>query len=494
MNSYAPRAVLAGLALGALLLAAPGPAAAGPSTDDIHRALGIDSVAADYIVLVDTSSSMQGARYAGVKTGLLSFLAALAPEDQVSLVTFDARATAVWTGPAGRSPQRIVDRLPKEARGTNTDIGLALEQAIRLLGRDGAPTIATVVLLTDGIHDPKRGSPYPFDKGYAWDQLRRTAQRLTKDSLSGYAIPLAGATGAKLLSKVVPGTVVLNPTAIDRATQLLEQPKRKVQAVKARQRLGDDLTRGVVVTWPPEAGRLRAGRQELTVVLRSTTAHIPIEVRDLVVSSDRPDVTVRPPDTTVTLEPNQSASVTLAVEWDPGAPTWKPWDTTSVEGTFSLSGRASTPWADALAADGMTFEPRLSGGAGDIRGTAQHGRPLWWLSFLAGAVLLVLLGRTLVRGRLRPAMLGALVATAPATRERTTMPLSGRQGTISKATAGIGGSGRVRGVREGLLSRQARIEISYTHNGSPDHTETKRCSPGESVVVSGVEFLWQPTR
>src|SRR3954468_1021099 len=60
-----------------IVVVGAGPAPAAPA-DEVYAALGIDRVPADYVLMVDVSSSMGGARYTALKRSLTAFLAALA--------------------------------------------------------------------------------------------------------------------------------------------------------------------------------------------------------------------------------------------------------------------------------------------------------------------------------------------------------------------------------------------------------------------------------
>ena len=90
------------------------PAPAAPATrDDVYEALGIDNVPDDYVVMVDVSGSI-GGRYTQVKGALRAFFAALAPQDQVTLIPFadSAKSTTVA---AGRAPDKLIAALPARA-------------------------------------------------------------------------------------------------------------------------------------------------------------------------------------------------------------------------------------------------------------------------------------------------------------------------------------------------------------------------------------------
>lgn len=468
-----------------------GPATAAPATrDEVYAALGVSQVAGHYVVMVDVSGSMrEGGRYERVKASLRSFLAALAPDDRVDLIAFADSAKVVHDGPAGRSPDRVVDKLPRTANGKHTDIGAALEKGLRQLRLPGTPQIATVVLLTDGRHDPPAGSAYPFEQGYAWNQLARTGRSLRKTSLTAYAVPLAGSTGAPLLAKVHPGARILAPASIDRLGAQLEQPKSAARAAKARSVLGDDAAHGVQVTWPA-AGPLDAGRTRLEVRLRSTASKIPLVVDHLTVRSDRPDVRVTVPGGPVELPPGGTATVPVTVEWDAGPRRAAPLARVEAATTLSLSGDVGSPWADVLTGDlGMTFAPRLDGGATPAPLSAQRGSLPWWA---AGLVLLLVLAALAWwwRGRrLTPPLGGTLRVRAPDGEERE-LPLEGRRVALTAGSAGLPGYGEVTAARSAVSSAEIRLLIRYSPNGAATGRETGTCGPGETVELGGAEFTW----
>ncbi|MFG1917482.1 VWA domain-containing protein [Micromonospora sp. NPDC048898] len=471
------------------------PAAGAPaSSDEVYAALGVDQVAADYVVLVDVSRSMRdGGRYEQVRRALRSFLAALAPDDRVALVTFADSARVVHDGPAGRAPDQLVAKLPRSADGRHTDIGAAVETSLRLLTRGDAPPIATVVLLTDGRHDPPVGSAYPFEQGYAWNELTRAGRSLTKTSLTAYAVPLTGSTGAPLLARVYPGTRLLAPTAIDRLGDQLEQPKASARAAKARSVLGDDASRGVQVVWPAGAGRLGAGRTRLEVRLRSTSTRVPLVVDHLVVRSDRPDVRLSVPDGPVELPAGGTAVVPVDVEWDAGPRRVAPLARVTADAALTLDGEVDSPWAEVLTDElGVDFAPRLDGGP--TRGTlsAQRGSIGWWA---LGAVLLAALAVAgwWGRGRRRqPALAGTLRLRDASGAERD-LVLSGRRTAITADSTGLPGYGEVTARRSSVGASEVRLVIGYSRDGSAAAREVGTCGPDETVELGGVGFTWRST-
>jgi len=476
-----------------VLVATGTPAVAAPATtDEVYAALGVDKVAADYVVMVDVSGSMrEDGRYDQVKRSLLAFFAALAPDDRVALVTFADKARVVRaSAPAGRSPDALIAKLPKTADGDHTDLGAAIEQSLAVLRRDGAPPTATVVLLTDGLHDPAANSAYPFTQGYAWNQLRAAAKGLRKTSLNAYAIPLAGSTGAGLLGKVYPGAKVLDPTSIDRLGTQLEQPKAAARAAKARAVLGADATRGVRVQWPAEAGRLGAGRTELRVRLHSTAAHVPLVVGNLAVRSTDPALRATVQGGPVSLAPGGTAEVRVTVDWDAGPRQAAPLHTETGRGTLTLTGAAGSPWHPVLTEVlGLKPAPAWTGGETPAVLSAQRGS---WPYWLAGALLvlavLVLLG-LLGKRRLHP-MLSGTLSMRTANGDERKVALGGRAMVLNAGTAGLPGYGEVRATRASVGAAETALTITYSRDGSPAGRETSTCRPGEQVTVSGTQFAW----
>lgn len=464
------------------------PVEATPTTPaDVYATLGVDRVPGDYVVMVDVSGSIDGARYAQLKRSLTAFLAALAPDDQVTLVPFADTARAK-TQAAGRAPGRLLATLPAAATGKHTDIGAAIEKSIDVLRRPGAPALATVVLLTDGAHDPPAGSPYPFTQGYQWDQLAKSARTLPQKSVVAYAIPLAGTTGAPLLKKVFPTARVLEPASIDRLTAALEQPKIAARAAKARSILIGDATQGVRVSWP--ARTIGAGHTDLAVTLTSTMAHVPLTLDRLVVSTDNPDVTVRAPSTPVTLPPAATVTVPVTVDWHAGPRQVAPLSTVRGNAGLTLTADIGSPWSDVITSDlRIPFQPALTGATSAQSLSAQRGSIGYWI---AGAVMLLLLVALWWRWRARrlsPDVFGTLVVRTASGNERR-IPLAGRKTRLTAGTSGLTGVGEVTATRATVGAARTDLMIGYSPDGSVAGRVVVTCEPGTTVEAGGVTFTW----
>ena len=485
---------LAALIIGGMVVAVPERAAAAPvPADEVYKALGVDEVAASYVIAVDTSGSMRaGNLYADVRTSLRQFFAALAPNDLVSLVTFADGARLIWQGQAGRAPDDLVAKLPAAPGGQHTDIGAGITKAVEVLEGQREIGVAGVVLLTDGQHEPPSGSEFPFAEGYAWTQLKRRGAALPQ-RITSFAIQLRGANGAGLLRTVLPQTEVLNPSGVGRLVDRLATAKAAVRAEKARDLIESDLSGGVVVEWPAGLGGIAAGTNQFALTLRATTAKTPIEVSGLTVRSDSPAVRAEVRAGSVVIPPGATATVPLIVYWDAGPTSWQPRKQVAHRYGLTLECTLGTPWSETLTRDlGVEFKPALSGAAASGQGSAERGRPGAWWGALAVLLLLVAGALVLRWWRLHPTPGGLLVAMPGGSGESTgSMRLRSRRSTISAGSLGVGGSGSIATRRAGVWSPERFLTISYSPDGSREHVETGDLPAGGSADVGGVRFEWR---
>jgi hypothetical protein len=460
------------------------PATAEPvGADEVYRTLQIESVPARYVILVDTSASMQQGTdlYGQLRVALRAHLAALSPDDTVALVTFDNVADVVFNGPVGTNPDAVLGRLPARATGDHTDIGRALELGLTLLSSSNAP-VGNVLLFTDGRHDPPPGSPYPYVEGGSWEQLRRSAGALKMDHLTGFSVPLRPGAGVELLRTIVPDAQELTVTSIGALARDLEVPKRAGRVGKARSVLGPDTRGGVVAEWHRTAATIDAGETRLTLVLRSTTKRIPLTVTDLAVDSSSGTVRVRAPAGPVTVPPAGRVPVDVEVEWDPADG--------QVKATLTARAVVDSSWSPVIRQDlGLTFQPQLTGERATLTGTVDSGPSWWWLAGATVALLLLAAGLWFWHSRLRtPPMSGTLEATSPLSGDvYGRLPLSGRRMTFGRPEIGVPGAGTVRGVR---IDTRPAVRIGYSPNGVPERSTTADCPADTSMILNGVGFRW----
>ncbi|MGV9978426.1 vWA domain-containing protein [Micromonospora wenchangensis] len=468
-----------------------GPAMAGPSSrEEVYQTLGVDEVAAEYVVLIDTSASMQqGAdRYRAVRDGLRGFLAALSANDTVALVTFDEIASVRFHGPAGRNPDQLLARLPPRADGTHTDIGRAVETAVRLVGRSTAP-VATIVMFTDGAHDPAPNSPYPFAEGASWTALARTAATFKQEQVLAYGFPLRGDAGVQSLRTVLPDARTLPVSSIGVLARELEVPKQAIRAAKARTLVGPDTARGVVVQWPTDVDRLGSGTNRVDLSVRSTTRQVPLVLKDLELTVDDPQVRIRVSGDPLPLAPGQERSVPVEIRWDPGGRGVMPLDRRDFTALVTARASVDSPWTEVLRRDlGIAFEPGVEAAPQQIGGTAERGDPVPWLlalALLGIIVVAVVLGR---RHADRPRLFGTLRATSLVDGHTIgELRLAGRQMTISPETLNVEGSGSVSGS---ATPTGTVLRVGYHPSADPSRLTWADCLPDHPVIINGVRFEW----
>jgi len=465
-----------------------GRAAAEPSSlDEIYRTLGVDDVSADYVVLIDTSLSMnEGNLYAGVRESLRQFFAALAPEDMLTLISVSDSARLIWEGKAGTAPDDITAKLPPAPTGNFTDLGTGIEAAVAALETRLNNPIASVVMLTDGQHDPPPRSGYPYTEGYAWQRLAQRAA-LLEQQITPYAIQLRGVNGAATLRRVFPSARIVSPDAIDQLTAKLSEPKAAVKAAKARGVLGADPRSTVLVEWP--ASLDSAGG---FVRLRSTSRYLPLEVSGLRIDTGSPGLHIDVPSGPFTLAPGASTVVPVSVRWDAVPMSWRPLETVRRPYRLRLAGTVSSPWSPVLGSEiGVAVEPALAGVESSGTASQQRGSLAWWLS-AAGLLLALLVLGTRVRWlRLHPVPGGTLVASSlDDGQSRGSIRLAGRRVAILASSLGIPGTGWVSGRRHGMRSERV-LSITYSRDGSANGRAVGECAAGGSVEVHGVVFEWR---
>ncbi|MFI2424342.1 VWA domain-containing protein [Streptomyces sp. NPDC018955] len=501
---------LAALALTALTAVASGtapaaartpaePARAGssPGRGEIYSELGLDRVPADYVVLVDVSGSMLGeGRYSSVRSALLPFLKGLSPRDYVALFTFGDKAETVYLGHPS-DPEGIVGKLPDRAGPSDvrTDIGAALDRGLTELERPDAAGIGSVVMFTDGKHDPPKDSTYPTSDGPAWNALRDRAEELADGhELAAYSLPLAtDESGTAQLSGVVPDTTELRPDSVQNLTEYLGRAAERARARKAARLIAPDAGKGVTATLSPTGTLdLDDGGAAATLTLTATTERVPLTVTGLGATADGQPLTVTGLPDRVSLEPGAARRFDVQVRGEPDAgplPVRRTWE---AEVGLTVHGEVTTPWAATL--DDVEFEvPKaVEGPAGGLRLRAEVGSVLA-LPLLTGVPLVVLLAALLLWTRSHRAVLNGVLVLSPASGDgpRDHITLHGRRQAL--APPRIGGAGRVHGrrFRADDGRRGIALHLSYSPDGTPARSADAVCRPGDTVVVNGIRFVYR---
>ncbi|MFF7717003.1 VWA domain-containing protein [Streptomyces sp. NPDC007988] len=519
-HAAARRALL--FALGAALTASgASPAAAVTAADTplprdgIYRSLKVDEVPSAYVVLVDTSSSMQdrgpdGAPlYATVKRRLDAFLKTLTPADEVAVVTF-GRATSVVHP---MSPVRtkgggslFAKGLPATATESASDHGSGLEAAAEQLNRSTAP-VGAVLLLTDGaVNAP--GSPYERQGTSAWKRLKERYSAMgTNRKIVGYGVPLAEGTrvgevlgGAFGAPRILP----VDPAAL--GTQL-GVTKDQVRAEKAVSVLRADEGKGVAVTVDGEGVRTprsgavtlatgdRTGARSRTVrvTLASKTRHVPLRVTlRTAAAPDGPGVDVDGAGRPVDLAPGQSRTVELKLTWNqdpefsliPGARDFR--------AGLGLRADVSSPWTPAVRSS-LGYAKFTTGGPTvtdvDLVGTVPGRAPGWFYPLVLLVALLGGAAAWRAYKRRNPTLSGALVVTDLRTGSRQTLVLRGREVSEETDAGDVRARITVRGRHEGgRLVLVLRCDREAPRPGGERLRDSGTCELGKSTVLCGIGF------
>lgn len=486
------RVLSAAVATVLLLLGGPAVATGARSPadlDDLYGELGIAEVATHYVVLVDTSASMQdGGRYDDVRDSLRTFFDGLRAVDQVTLITFDVLPEVVHAGPADQAGDAI-DDMPEVADGDSTDIGAALEVALDSLERPGGAPLGAVVLITDGVDNPPPDSDYAREE--AWALLAARGKELA-DHVSGYAIPLTSdESGASVLHDVLP-TVVLRMTTSDDLGAFLGRLADRVRRSNAVTMLRPDLTAEVEVEWvPPPAGADLADPVSWTVRVRSRAAHLPLEITNPRVAVTGVDAEVTGLPERLALAPGEDAGLTLTVN-AVRTSELRLRHTRTVGTRLRLTGTVDSPWRPVIERDlGLTFAPRPLDSAVEWSGSSTVGYPL--LVVAAAAVVIVLLIATpgFTWSRRHPRMHGTLFATA-AEGEPLRVDLRGRRRLRfprppSPLLPGVSGEFTVRG---GTGGDRGSLRVHYRpHGGDPARPQV--CAPDTEREIYGITIRYR---
>lgn len=478
----------------------PARAGSAPSRSEIYSELGIDQAPADYVVLVDVSGSMlDKGRYSSVRSALLPFLKGLSPRDYVALFTFGDKAETVYLGHPS-DPKGIIAKLPAQAgpSGVRTDIGTALDRGLTELERPGAAEVGSVVMFTDGKHEPPKGSRYATSEGPAWDALRDRAENLAEPhELAAYSLPLATEeSGTAQLARVVPDTTELRPDSVQDLAEYLGRAAERARARKAGRLIAQDAGKGVTATLSP-TGALDVGDggAAATLTLTATTERVPLTVTGLRATLDGQPLTVTGLPDRVSLKPGTAQRFEVQLRGEPDAgllPVRRTWE---AEAGLTVHGKVATPWAAAL--DDVTFEvpAAVNGPVKGLRLRAEVGSPLT-LPLLIGVPVAVLLASLLLWLRRNRAVLSGVLILSPALGDgpQDEIVLRGRR--LALVPPRIGGSGRVYGrrFRADDGRRGIVLHLRYSPDGTPARNADAVCRPGEAVVINGIRFAYRPDR
>ena len=446
--------VLLGLA-GVGLLASPVVAQGAPAVnvDEVIGALGLASEPADYVVLVDTSGSMnQGGRYPKVRDQLRQLLTGLDSDDRVSLLTFDSTVRRRYRGLVGNNPDALIAKLPSKALGDHTDIGAAIADGLGELEREDTHRLTALILITDGELDTLPGARYAEVDSAAWKRLKTRATTLSTDhEVAAYAVSLLASTDAVLLKKVFPQASEVGATEVGSRFAEVAGDLVHLQAAKA---LKDELLAPITVAWTGDLGASLAtgGAVPVQLAVTSPYPHVPVVLSDLAVQApDGLTVSVSGLPDKITLQPGGTvmANAQVRVTGSPGA-----------NAAVSLLAKVTSPWSKVLDKDlGLKFAPTIDGFAAVP--PAPIKLPPNLLPLAGGGAALVLgacMVFLVVRRLLTPPMTGVLTFRSDV-REVADIVLRGRRLKLTvpaSVTELIGLAGTVSGAK-GAVRLNARF-------------------------------------
>jgi hypothetical protein len=506
-EGFSPVSVVAIVAVGFVLALAVGASAsagapAQASREEVLRALGVDRIAADYVVMVDTSGSMkQGNLYAQVKSALRPLLRAVSPDDHLTLLTFDSTPAVRFSGPLGPQGDAALDQLPSVPAGTATDIGAAINAGLAELSRPDAHDVGTVVLVTDGKHEPPTGSNYPSTSGPAWDALGIRGRELARRHvISSYALALTPTTDAALLTRAFPNTLV-EALPAGQLPGFLARVKDEARLAKARRAVAGDVSKGVEARWSGSLTNLDLNKRppvKAKLTLHSTMTRTPLVVRGLAVTTEATGVKAGGLPGEVALAPNQTTTVDVAISYPRSGGFGLGRKQVTRSGQLRVTGSLATPWDSVLRNDlRVDLRPRLAATSTPFQGVGTVGWSWLQLLLLTLLVIAALAGARYWWLSRQPRLRGALVAT-PAGQPQARGTLTGRKtpiGSVKGTALKIPGHGDVRARRVARAGRRPGFDlellIRYSAKGKASRTSV--CKPNSSVVIDDVTFTYQPS-
>jgi hypothetical protein len=477
------------------------PAAAEPPQAplaDVLRALHTDKLAADYVVLLDVSSSMQPTNgpdlYTAAQQALRPLLDALDPVDRLHLVAFADRPDPKFTGPIGDAGAGVLGRLPARAEGRRTDIGAAIESALDTIDLPDVTDPATVVLLTDGKQDAPPNSRYAGDLDTAIDRLRTRATGVERRRpVRALGIPLTGQTDVQLLDRVFDDTVLMDLPP-GQVGSYLSGIGSRVGVAKAAALAGRDRP-AVSVTADQSPIIVRDEPVTVTVKVRSQAARVPLTVTPAA-TVDGVSLPVQVISGETTVAPG--AEQTLELRVGPASRTgfWIGGER-STPGTLRIEAAVGSPWHDVLVQDlGLTFAPQPVRATVPVWATSSGLSPWTLAGAIAAVLVLAALGWQARRRHWRPMGGGYLTITEQGGGAPYRQMLSGRKvrfptqhgsGTAPK------GSGLVRAFRQKKqigAGKELVLRIDYKRGGRQHKVI---CRPRQTKpLTDGTTFTYQP--
>jgi hypothetical protein len=287
MRRYLRRAFVWGTL--AVLASVVADRARGETIDDLLTRFRTDQTPADFVVLVDTSASMAGPKFEAVRRSLQALLDAASVNDYLAVVGFD-RAPHYLLPPHRLGDRRAelqgaIGGLPEPSASPRpgdwgaTDLGAGFGKLLDELARPHAGEAKFVFLLTDGIHQPPRGTRYPPGETAPWEELRSRAEQVIDPSVEVTWLWFAEGASSEHVRFVCPNCSPLTLGPAEMASYF-ERLKDIIRVRKLGCQVASQLARTpVALTTGPAEGRLRYGDQRtVDLTVRSCLSRLDVAV------------------------------------------------------------------------------------------------------------------------------------------------------------------------------------------------------------------------
>ena len=325
--------------------------------------------------------------------------------------------------------------------------------------------VGTLIVITDGKHDPGAGSAFPSTSGPSWSGLTARVEELTRThSITSYALSLGTGTDAHLVQTIFSDTRVAD-LPVDQLQERLQGVKDEARRSKAREILEPDLVQAVRVGWSGlDALDLNAGHASIRLTLTSGFRHIPVRVSGLNATVERfGAATVRGLPDTVVLVPGPPQSFDIELEFPTVGGFGIGQDERIRAGEIRLSCQVDSPWSSVLINElDLPFAPACQTPAADVVGRGTEGWTILALVLImGGSVLVVSIVGTGLWVR-QPKLHGVLEARLDGRKEPIQAHLAGRRiriGSRRKVLGELPEGGTIRGRRIPRRDRTAGTEV-----------------------------------
>lgn len=441
------------------------------SIDELFALFGVDTVPADFVVVVDTSGSMsqgQTPPYPAVLGAYRSLVDSIPEGDNLSVLTFDSSPNLTFQGEiSSESREQAKAALPAEARGRATDIGSAIDATLRRLERADASDVQLVLFLTDGQHQPAVGSAYPGTSGPEWDALRARAQTVdaSHDTLVlGVGLGDQGAGGIELLRQVF-GNPEINSLPPEQLPDFFRESVRRSQVARLATLVNEELANGIDVTSSSSA--LLDDLMEVEVEITSHLEKLPVDVT--IAGVQVKDANGDPVEAEIVgnrslrIGPDDTATVTVRMEPPVEDPGFKvPPVTEDDQFDVTLDATYQVLPKDLLARVTATPTTGTVNGTHVVDASRTFGRTIREVVTVLGMLLLLALILLWLYRRFiqLPKLVGVFVVDKAVDADRAVIPLKGKKQRITaKDVPGAGGAKVELFTRRGKPKRvYARVE------------------------------------